>query len=303
MSTAEKQPVVTPFMHEPTGTWSYVVQDPGSKAAAVVDPVMDFEYRAGRTHTAHADQIIDFCRRQELEVQWILETHAHADHLSAAPYIQEHLPAPIGIGRGITAVQERFKKIFNLPETFPADGSQFDQLFDEGDTFAIGALTGRVISTPGHTSDSNSFVIGDAVFVGDSLFAPRFGTARCDFPGGDAGLLFDSIQKLYELPDETRVFLCHDYPPEGEEPISETSIGEQKRNNKHVRADTRKEDFVKMRTERDASLPMPELIIPSVQVNINTGKPLPAEDNGTSYIKVPVNIFPGDPRRQLEGSS
>jgi len=296
-------PLVTAFRHEPTGTWSYVVQDPNSRAAAVIDPVMDFEFRAGRTFTEAADEIIGFVRDRDLDVQWILETHAHADHLSAAPYIQEHFPAPIGIGRGITAVQERFKKIFNLPEAFPADGSQFDRLFDEGDTFSIGGLVGKVIATPGHTSDSNSFLIGDAVFVGDSLFAPRFGTARCDFPGGDAGLLFDSIKKLYVLPEETRVFLCHDYPPEGKEPISETSIGDQKRENVHVRADTIREEFVKMRKKRDSELPLPDLIIPSVQVNINTGKPMPPEENGTSYIKIPVNIFPGDPARQLKASS
>lgn len=296
------QALVTAFLHEPTGTWSYVVQDSASKAAAVIDPVMDFEYRAGRMHSAHADELIEFCRREGLDVQWILETHAHADHLSAAPYVQQHLPAPIAIGRGITEVQQRFKKIFNLPDAFPADGSQFDRLFDDGDTFAIGRLSARVIATPGHTSDSNSFLIGDALFVGDSLFAPRYGTARCDFPGGDAGVLYDSIQKLYALPDETRVFLCHDYPPEGEAPIFETSIGAQKQGNVHVRSDTDRASFVQMRQARDASLPLPDLIIPSVQVNINTGKPLPAEDNGTSYIKVPVNIFPGDPKRKEESA-
>ena len=299
----QQQALVTPFHHPATGTWSYVVQDPDSKAAAIIDPVMDFEFRAGRTYTDYADEILDFVRREQLEVKWILETHAHADHLSAAPYLQEHLDAPVGIGRGITAVQERFKELFNLPDAFKTDGSQFDHLFDDGDSFTIGGLTGRVISTPGHTSDSNSFLIGDAVFVGDSLFAPRFGTARCDFPGGDAGVLFDSIQKLYQLPDETRVFLCHDYPPEDKEPIAETSIGEEKRDNIHVRADTRREDFVTMRNERDESLPMPDLIIPSVQVNINTGKPMPAEDNGTAYIKVPLNIFRGDPERLARSSS
>ncbi len=295
--TSQQQALVTPFHHPATGTWSYLVQDPSSKAAAIIDPVMDFEYRAGRTFSDYADEILEHVRREQLEVHWILETHAHADHLSAAPYLQQQLGAPIGIGRGITAVQARFKEIFNLPEAFKTDGSQFDHLFNDGDSFAIGSLTGRVIATPGHTSDSNSFLIGDALFVGDSLFAPRFGTARCDFPGGDAGVLFDSIQKLYRLPDETRVFLCHDYPPEGQAPIFGTTIGAQKRNNIHVRADTRREDFVAMRSRRDASLPLPELIIPSVQVNINTGKPMPAEDNGTSYIKVPLNIFPGDPSR------
>ncbi len=302
-SIDQPQALVTPFHHPDTGTWSYVVQDSSSKAAAIIDPVMDFEFRAGRTYTDYADEMLDFVRREQLEVKWILETHAHADHLSAAPYLQEHLGAPVGIGRGITAVQERFKKLFNLPDAFRTDGSQFDHLFDDGDTFAIGNLAGRVISTPGHTSDSNSFLIGDALFVGDSLFAPRFGTARCDFPGGDAGVLFDSIQKLYQLPEDTRVFLCHDYPPEGKEPICETTIGEQKRGNVHVRADTGREDFVAMRNERDDSLPMPDLIIPSVQVNINTGKPMPAEDNGTAYIKVPLNIFRGDPERLARSSS
>ncbi|MGY6587617.1 MAG: MBL fold metallo-hydrolase [Wenzhouxiangella sp.] len=302
-NNAQPKAIVTPFHHPATGTWSYIVQDSSSKAAAIIDPVMDFEFRAGRTYTDYADELLEFIRKEELEVKWILETHAHADHLSAAPYLQEHLGAPVAIGRGITAVQERFKELFNLPDAFRTDGSQFDHLFDDGDTFAIGALPGQVIATPGHTSDSNSFLIGDALFVGDSLFAPRFGTARCDFPGGDAGVLFDSIQKLYQLPEDTRVFLCHDYPPEDKEPIYQTTIGEQKRDNIHVKADTRREDFVAMRKQRDDSLPMPELIIPSVQVNINTGKPMPAEDNGTSYIKVPLNIFRGDPERMARKAS
>lgn len=290
-------PIVTPFRHELTGTWSYVVQDPESQAAAIIDPVLDFEYRAGRTFTESVDRIVRFVRENNLDVRWILETHAHADHLSAAPFVQQHFPAPIGIGRGITSVQARFRKTFNLPEEFAVDGSQFDHLFDEGDEIHVGGLTGTVIATPGHTSDSNSFLVGDALFAGDSLFAPDFGTARCDFPGGDAGLLFDSIQKLYRLPDETRVFLCHDYPPEGRDAICETSIGEQKRNNIHVTNETPRAAFVKMRNKRDAGLALPDLIVPSVQMNINTGKPMPAENNGISYIKVPLNIFPADPAR------
>ncbi len=296
-------PHVKPFRHESSGTFSYVVSDPSSQRAAIIDPVADFEYRAGRIGHDSAAEILDYCRSNDLAVEWILETHAHADHLSDAPWLAEQLGGvPIAIGSGITEVQARFKQVFNLPDTFKADGSQFDRLFEEGDRFNIGALEGRVIATPGHTSDSNAFVIEDAVFVGDSLFAPDFGTARCDFPGGDAGVLYDSIQKLYELPDATRVFLCHDYPPSDRGPICETTIGEQKQQNRHVRADTVREDFVRMRNERDASLPMPELIIPSVQVNINTGKPLPAEANGTQYIKVPLNIFPGDPGREEEGT-
>ncbi len=292
-------PLVKAFRHESSGTFSYVVRDPSSRKAAIIDPVADFEYRAGRISHGSASEILDYCRANELQIEWILETHAHADHLSDAPWLREQLGGvPIAIGHGITAVQERFKKIFNLPDSFRPDGSQFDRLFEEGDRFQVGALEGRVIATPGHTSDSNAFLIGDAVFAGDTLFAPDFGTARCDFPDGDAGLLFDSIQKLYELPDATRTFLCHDYPPEHRGPICETTIGEQKAGNKHVRADTRREDFVAMRNERDASLPMPELIIPSVQVNINAGSPMPPEDNGTAYIKVPLNIFPGNPAQQ-----
>jgi len=293
--------IVTAFRHEPSATFSYVVQDPSSQSAAIIDPVADFEYRAGRISHDSADKIIEFVKSHQLNIEWILETHAHADHLSDAPWVQQHLTAPIGIGRGITEVQARFKKLFNLPDAFPADGSQFDRLFDEGDRFTIGQMEVHVIATPGHTSDSNSFLIGDALFVGDSLFAPDFGTARCDFPGGDAGVLFDSIQKLYELPDETRVFLCHDYPPESRGPIHETSIGEQKRSNVHVRADTSRNAFVALRQARDAGLPMPELIIPSVQVNINTGKPMPPEANGTSYIKVPLNLFPGNPQNTDSG--
>lgn len=291
-------PVVRAFRHEPSGTFSYVVREPSGPAAAVIDPVADFEYRAGRISHDSAGEIVAYCREHELRVVWILETHAHADHLSDAPWLREQFGGPpIAIGRGITRVQSEFKKIFNLPEQFPADGSQFDRLFDEGDIFRIGALEGRVIATPGHTSDSNSFLIGDAVFVGDSLFAPDFGTARCDFPGGDAGQLYDSIHKLYQLPEETRVFLCHDYPPAHRGPIFQTTIGEQKRTNRHVRADTGRDEFIRLRTERDATLAMPELLIPSVQVNINTGKPMPPDVNGTSYIKVPLNVFPGDPKR------
>lgn len=294
------RPIVTAFRHEPSGTFSYVVADPDSAAAAVIDPVADFEYRAGRITHQSADEILAFIGSEGLEVEWILETHAHADHLSDAPYFREMTGAPVAIGFGITEVQQHFKQVFNLPDEFRTDGSQFDHLFSEGDTFPIGTLTGKVIATPGHTSDSNSFLIGDAVFVGDSLFAPDFGTARCDFPGGDAGLLYDSIQKLFALLDETRVFLCHDYPPADRDARFETTIGEQKRSNCHVSVGTSREAFVKLRNERDANLPMPELLIPSVQVNINTGQPMPPEANGTSYIKVPLNLFPGTVDKQLE---
>ncbi len=296
------KPDVKVFRHEPSGTFSYVVRDPTSQSAAIIDPVADFEYRAGRISHGSAGEILDYCRSRNLQIEWILETHAHADHLSDAPWLAAQLGGvPVAIGRGIAEVQARFKLVFNLPDSFKTDGSQFDHLFETGERFSIGTLEGRVIATPGHTSDSNAFLIGDAVFVGDTLFAPDYGTARCDFPGGDAGVLYDSIQKLYELPDATRVFLCHDYPPADREPIFETTIGEQKRHNKHVRADTERKDFVSMRNKRDASLPLPDLIIPSVQVNINTGKPMPAEANGTQYIKVPLNIFPGDPDGQEQG--
>lgn len=286
------RPIVTPFFDEPTNTFSYVVQDPDSRACAILDSVLDFDYAAGRTDTRSADEIIAFVRDNSLEVAWILETHVHADHLSAAPYLHETLGGKTGIGANITVVQDVFGKAFNAGTEFARDGSQFDRLFEEGDTFAIGSLEGRVLHTPGHTPACLTYVIGDAAFVGDTLFMPDYGTARCDFPGGDARTLYRSIQKVLALPGETRIFLCHDYKaPDRDEYQHETSVAEQRRYNVHVHEGVSEEAFVKMRTERDATLDMPKLILPSVQVNMRAGQMPPAEDNGQVYLKVPINKF------------
>ena len=289
---AVARPIVTPFFDEPTNTFSYVVQDPDSKSCAILDSVLDFDYAAGRTDVRSADEIIAFVRDHDLEVEWILETHVHADHLSAAPYLHEALGGKTGIGAKITVVQDVFGKAFNAGTEFARDGSQFDRLFEEGDTFTIGHLEGRVLHTPGHTPACLTYVIGDAAFVGDTLFMPDYGTARCDFPGGDARTLYRSIQKVLALPGETRIFLCHDYKaPDREEYQHETSVAAQRRHNVHVHEGISEEAFVKMRTERDATLDMPKLILPSVQVNMRAGHMPPAEDNGQVYLKVPINRF------------
>jgi len=287
-----QQPMVKHFFDEPTNTFSYVVQDPNSSACAILDSVLDFDYAAGKTDVRSADDIIDYIKTNELKVEWILETHVHADHLSAAPYLHETLGGKTGIGKKIIDVQEIFGKAFNAGTEFARDGSQFDHLFEEGDTFQIGGLEGRVLHTPGHTPACLTYVIGDAAFVGDTLFAPDAGTARCDFPGGDAHTLYQSVQKVLALPDQTRIFLCHDYMAPGrDEFMHETSVAEQRANNIHVRDDMTEEDFVKLRTERDATLDMPRLILPSVQVNMRAGEMPPAEDNGQIYLKVPINRF------------
>jgi glyoxylase-like metal-dependent hydrolase (beta-lactamase superfamily II) len=287
-----QQPMVNHFFDEPTNTFSYVVQDPGSSACAILDSVLDFDYAAGKTDVRSADDIIDYVRNNNLKVEWILETHVHADHLSAAPYLHEKLGGKTGIGKKIVDVQEIFGKAFNAGTEFARDGSQFDHLFEEGDTFQIGGLEGRVLHTPGHTPACLTYVIGDAAFVGDTLFAPDAGTARCDFPGGDAHTLFQSVQKVLALPDQTRIFLCHDYKASGrDEFMHQTSVAEQRANNIHVRDEMTEEDFVKLRTERDATLDMPRLILPSVQVNMRAGEMPPAEDNGQIYLKVPINRF------------
>jgi len=285
-------PIVTHFFDEPTNTFSYVVQDPESRSCAILDSVLDFDYAAGRTDVRSADEIIAFVRDNDLQVEWILETHVHADHLSAAPYLHETLGGKTGIGANITVVQDVFGKAFNAGTEFARDGSQFDHLFEEGDTFTIGRLEGRVLHTPGHTPACLTYVIGDAAFVGDTLFMPDYGTARCDFPGGDARTLYRSIQKVLALPGETRLFLCHDYKaPDREEYQHETSVAEQRAANVHVHEGISEEAFVKMRTERDATLDMPKLILPSVQVNMRAGEMPPAEDNGQVYLKVPINKF------------
>jgi len=283
-------PIVNAFFDEATNTVTYVVREPEGRACAVVDSVLDFDYASGRTDTRSADAVIAFIEAEGLDLQWILETHVHADHLSAAPYIQERLGGRIGIGEKITVVQNTFGKIFNEGTEFQRDGSQFDSLFTEGDSFHIGQMRGDVLHTPGHTPACLTYVIGDAAFVGDTLFMPDFGTARCDFPGGSADTMFDSVQKILRLPDETRIFVCHDYKAPGRDVYAwETTVGEQKARNVHVGAGRSREDFVKMRTTRDASLSMPRLIIPSLQVNMRAGQMPPAEENGVSYLKVPVN--------------
>ncbi|MBS9402935.1 MBL fold metallo-hydrolase [Halomonas sp. TRM85114] len=285
-------PIVNHFFDEPTNTFSYVVQDPDSKACAVLDSVLDFDYAAGRTDVSSADEIIAFIKAEGLTVEWILETHVHADHLSAAPYLHDKLGGKTGIGARIIEVQEIFGKAFNAGTEFARDGSQFDRLFEEGDTFTIGNLEGRVLHTPGHTPACLTYVIGDAAFVGDTLFMPDYGTARCDFPGGDARTLYRSIQKVLALPSETRLFLCHDYKaPDRDEYLHETSVAEQRAHNVHVHEGVSEDAFVTMRTERDATLDMPKLILPSVQVNMRAGHMPPAEDNGQVYLKVPINKF------------
>jgi glyoxylase-like metal-dependent hydrolase (beta-lactamase superfamily II) len=284
------KPAVHAFFDEATNTITYVVREPEGRACAVVDSVLDFDYASGRTDTRSADAVIEFIRAQDLKLEWVLETHVHADHLSAAPYIQERLGGKIGIGERITVVQETFGKIFNEGTRFQRDGSQFDQLFREGDSFMIGQMRGDVMHTPGHTPACLTYVIGDAAFVGDTLFMPDFGTARCDFPGGSAEVMFASVQKILALPDETRVFVGHDYKAPGRDVYAwESTVGAQKALNVHVGGGRSKEEFVAMREKRDATLAMPRLIIPSLQVNMRAGQFPEAEDNGQVYLKVPVN--------------
>ncbi|WP_089725389.1 MBL fold metallo-hydrolase [Modicisalibacter muralis] len=286
------KPIVKAFFDEPTNTFSYVVCDPASRACAILDSLIDFDYAAGRTDVHSADEIVDFVQSEGLSVEWILETHVHADHLSAAPYLHDKLGGRTGIGAHISEVQEVFGKAFNAGTEFARDGSQFDRLFEEGDTLRIGQLEGRVIHTPGHTPACLTYVIGDAAFVGDTLFMPDYGTARCDFPGGDARTLYHSIQKVLALPGETRLFLCHDYKAPGRDTYQyQTSVAEQRAHNVHVHEGTSEEAFVRMRTERDATLSMPRLILPAVQVNMRAGHMPPAEDNGQVYLKVPLNYF------------
>ncbi|WP_189467405.1 MBL fold metallo-hydrolase [Litchfieldella qijiaojingensis] len=285
-------PIVTSFFDESTNTFSYVVRDPASRACAIVDSVLDFDYAAGRTGVHSAGAIVDFIEREGLAVEWILETHVHADHLSAAPYLYDKLGGKTGIGARITEVQEIFGKVFNTGTEFARDGSQFDRLFEEGDTFSIGTLNGRVLHTPGHTPACLTYVIGDVAFIGDTLFMPDYGTARCDFPGGDARTMYRSIQRVLSLPPKTRLFLCHDYKTPGREEYQyETSVAEQRAHNVHVHEGVSEDEFVRMRTARDASLGMPKLIIPSVQVNMRAGHMPPPEDNGQIYLKIPLNLL------------
>lgn len=284
-------PEVHAFFDEATNTVTYLVREPEGRACAVIDSVLDFDYASGRTDTRSAEAVIAFIRAHDLDLQWVLETHVHADHLSAAPYIQEALGrGRIGIGERITVVQETFGKVFNEGTRFRRDGSQFDRLFQDGDSFMIGQMRADVLHTPGHTPACLTYVIGDAAFVGDTLFMPDFGTARCDFPGGSAEVMFDSVQKILSLPDETRIFVGHDYKAPGRDAYAwESTVGAQKALNVHVGAGRSREAFVAMRQARDATLAMPRLIIPSLQVNMRAGQMPEPEPNGVSYLKVPVN--------------
>ena len=285
-------PDVLPFFHGDSNTWTYLVSDTTTREAAIIDPVLDFDPKSGRTSTTSALAVLSAVGSLGLRVRWIIETHAHADHFSAGHWLKPHLPdAVLAIGGGIRKVQETFRPIFNLGEHFAVDGSQFDHLFADDERFAVGALEGRVIPVPGHTNDSVAYLIGDALFTGDSLFMPDGGTARCDFPGGDAGTLYRSIQRLYALPGDTRVFVCHDYGPGGREVRCETTIDEQKRGNIHVRDGVDEASYVAMRNARDATLAMPTLILPTVQVNIRAGALPPPEANGVRYLKLPINQF------------
>ncbi len=283
-----QKPEVEAFFDEATNTISYVVKDPDTNACAVIDSVMDIDMAAGAITYQHADRIIDYIRKNDLDLQWIIETHVHADHLSAAPYIQERLGGKMGVGEGITIVQDVFGKFFNEGTEFQRDGSQFDVLFKDGSTYKIGNLDAFVMHTPGHTPACMVHVIGDAAFVGDTLFMPDGGSARCDFPGGSAEELYDSIQKVLSLPDDMRLFMCHDYGPNGRNIQWETTVGAEKKHNIHVGGGKTKADFIKFRTERDASLGMPKLIIPSLQVNMRAGV-VPTDEKGNPQLKVPLN--------------
>ena len=286
------RPDVKAFFDDDTFTVSYVIRDPDSNKAAILDSVLDFDPKSGRTATKSADELLAYVQENKLDIEWILETHAHADHLTAAPYLQDKLgQGKIAIGENISKVQEVFKGVFNAEASFKTDGSQFDHLFKDGETFKIGGLEARVLHTPGHTPACISYVIGDAVFVGDTLFMYDYGTARCDFPKGDARTLYKSIQKIFALPPETRMFLCHDYMPGGREAIWETTVGEQKEKNMHIHDGVSEEEFVRMRTERDSTLDMPVLILPSVQVNMRAGHMPPPDDNDVVYLKLPVDLL------------
>ena len=283
------RPEVQGFFDPGTNTVSYVVKDPGSAACAIIDSVMDIDYAAGRISYESANKIIKYVEENGLKVEWLIETHAHADHLSAAPYIQGKLGGKLGIGENIRIVQDVFGKIFNEGTEFQRDGSQFDRLFKDGDTYTIGNLKAFAMLTPGHTPACMTHVIGDAAFVGDTLFMPDGGTARADFPGGDARVLYRSIKRVLELPDSMRLFMCHDYAPGGRQIKWETSVAEEKANNIHVREGVTEDEFVRMRTERDASLDLPKLIIPSIQVNIRGGHLPEPDETGKRYLKVPIN--------------
>ena len=284
-------PEITPFFHKSTSTYSYLVADGATRRAAVIDPVLDYDAASGRTGTASAQKIVEQVREKGHGLDWILETHAHADHLSAAQYIQRELGGKIAIGEGIRAVQAAFAPLYGLGKDFSADGRQFDRLLRDGERFRIGSLEVEVMATPGHTSDSLAYRIGDAVFTGDTLFMPDSGTARCDFPGGDAGQLYDSIRRILALPETTRLYMCHDYGAGGREHWNETTVGEERQANIHVKEGISRDAYIKLRQERDATLPVPALLLPAIQVNIRAGRLPEPEADGVVYLKIPLDKF------------
>jgi glyoxylase-like metal-dependent hydrolase (beta-lactamase superfamily II) len=290
-----RNPDVASFFHADTNTFTYVVHAGDGSAAAIIDPVLDFDPAAAATATRAADRVLAFVREHRLAVRWILETHAHADHLSAAGYLHDVLGAPVAIGGGIVRVQARFKALFGLGDEFVADGRQFDRLLVDGDVLELGDLQVRVLATPGHTDDSLTYVVGDAAFVGDTVFAPETGTARTDFPGGDAARLYGSIRRILSLPAATRIFLCHDYPAGGRDPSPESSVAAQAAGNVHARAGIAEADFIAMRRARDATLPPPRLILPSLQVNIRGGRLPPPDANGIAYLRLPIGQLGAKP--------
>lgn len=285
------RPAVKAFFDKDTWTVTYVVYEKPGTACAIIDSVLDYDPKSGRTTTKSADEVIAFVNQEQLQVEWILETHAHADHLTAAPYLQQQLGGQIAIGEHIKTVQRVFKNIFNLEPDFATDGTQFDRLFCDGESFKIGNLSAEVYFLPGHTPACTAYKIDDAVFVGDTIAMPDVGTARCDFPGGDARQLYRSIKKLLSLPADTRLYMCHDYPPPDRDVCFETTVGEERRHNIHVMDGIDEDTYVSMRTQRDANLAMPVLILPAVQVNIRAGHLPPAENNGTTYLKIPINVL------------
>jgi len=291
LTGVETRPDVKGFYDSATSTISYVVADPETRRAAIVDSVLDFDVKAGRTRTKSADDLIAYVKGQRLTVDWLLETHAHADHLSAAPYLKEKLGGRIAIGEHIKTVQQTFKKVFNAEPGFATDGRQFDHLFKDGEKFRIGNLEGVVMHTPGHTPACLTYVIGNSAFIGDTLFMPDYGTARCDFPGGDAATLYRSIRRVLSLPPETRLFMCHDYQPGGRPVKWQTTVAEERAGNIHVRDGVGEAEFVAMRTARDKTLEMPVLILPAVQINMRAGRFPPPDDNGVSYLKLPLNLL------------
>jgi glyoxylase-like metal-dependent hydrolase (beta-lactamase superfamily II) len=279
---------IAPFYEPESGTWTYLLSNPGTQTAAIIDPVWVYDPVSGVVDSTFIDQVLETARRKNLKIAWVLETHAHADHLTAAGEIRRRTGARIACGKGICSVQETFARVFNETD-LATDGRQFDRLLGEGDSIDLGGLEIRVIETPGHTNDSVTYLVEDAAFVGDTLFTPSYGTARCDFPGGDAGQLYDSICRIYQLEDDTRIFLCHDYPKEGEPPSCRITVAESRASNIHIRTGTTREEYVAMRTERDARLGLPRLILPSLQLNIRAGEAPAPDSNGVSYLKTPFN--------------